>query len=184
MSFDQELLTAADLLIQREPGVRGRLAGARIRRAVSTAYYAIFHFILDEATRRVVGTKPGEAKRRRILARSFPHRGLVNTFKKLKAPNLPEDIEQFLEPLSPEAAFQIPPYVREFAAVFVDVQSKRHDADYDLNETLSQNDARVVIRRVRSAIHSWQTADTAADRDLKHMLSILLLLQGKLKGQD
>jgi hypothetical protein len=71
-----------------------------------------------------------------------------------------------------------------FAKIFTDAQQKRHDADYDLNKSLSEADADFLLRRAGRAIDEWRAATSPADRDLKHMIAILLLLQGRLKGQD
>jgi hypothetical protein len=43
-SHDAELLAAADELLSRETRRRGPLPRARVRRSISTAYYALFHF--------------------------------------------------------------------------------------------------------------------------------------------
>jgi uncharacterized protein (UPF0332 family) len=182
--FEDELLVAAELLIERKAGDKGRLPRAKIRRSISTAYYAIFHFALDNATLHVVGVKASEARRRRILARVFPHKGLLTTFNKIKSANASADIAAFLQSGNGNGAMAVPRFARDVASAFVDAQSKRHDADYDLNASLSEDDAKAVIARIRLAINGWRAATTASDRDFKHALSILMLLQGKLKGQD
>jgi hypothetical protein len=46
---------------------------ASIRRAISTAYYALFHFLLDEATGILVGEGPNDEAMRHILSRCFVH---------------------------------------------------------------------------------------------------------------
>ncbi|OYW35816.1 MAG: hypothetical protein B7Z42_13725 [Brevundimonas sp. 12-68-7] len=69
------------------------------------------------------------------------------------------------------------------AAAFSDSQAKRHDADYDMNASLSETDALVLATRVERAISDWSTARTAADRDFKHALCLLLVLKGKLRTE-
>lgn len=54
--YDQELLEAARQLIVRHAGQRGRLPSARVRRSISTSYYALFHFLLDETATRIAGS--------------------------------------------------------------------------------------------------------------------------------
>jgi hypothetical protein len=63
MSFADDLLEQAYHLANREPENQ-----ANLRRAVSTAYYALFHLLIDEA----VGNW-GIARQRSILARTFEH---------------------------------------------------------------------------------------------------------------
>lgn len=183
-SFDEELLVAAELLVRRTPGEKGKLPRARVRRSISTAYYALFHFILDEATIRIVGVKAADARRRRILARMFPHKGLLTTLNKIKTANAANDIADFLKPDNAVGAFAIPRFARDIAGAFADAQSKRHDADYDRNASLSEDDAKAVIARIRLAIAGWRAANLPSDKDFKHQLSILLLLQGQLKAQE
>ena len=183
-TLDEELLVAAELLIERAAGQKGKLPRARVRRSISTAYYALFHFILNEATIRIVGNTAADARRRRILARAFPHQGLLNTFNKLKSVNAAADVADLLRPASAIGPLPVPRFVRDLATAFADAQSKRHDADYDLNASLSEGDARAVVSRIRLAIVGWRAANAQDDKDFKHMLSILLLLQGKLKGRD
>ncbi|MBV8971871.1 MAG: hypothetical protein JO290_06220 [Sphingomonadaceae bacterium] len=180
-SLDAELLAAARLLIHRNPGERGRMARARVRRSISTAYYALFHFIIDEATCRIVGKTAAEARRRRILARSFPHDGLLRTLNKLSGQHVAADVADFVRRGEQDGPVLSPRFVRSLASVFAAAQSQRHDADYDLNTSLSENDARTLIARVERAIEQWRAARTDADRDIKHVLSVLLLMQGKLR---
>lgn len=63
-----------------------------------------------------------------------------------------------------------------------DAQAKRHDADYDLNKPLSELDALIVHSRVTQAIRQWRGATSAADKDFKHALCMLMLLKGKLRS--
>jgi hypothetical protein len=52
-THDEALLEAAAHLLERPEGQRGRLSGARVRRGVSTVYYALFHFLLDEIGQKI-----------------------------------------------------------------------------------------------------------------------------------
>ena len=183
-TFDEELLVSAELLVRRLPGDRGKLPRARVRRSISTTYYALFHFILEEATFKIVGATASDARRRRILSRMFLHKGLLNTLNKIKGTTISPDVVELLKPGSAIGLFPAPKFARDVASAFADAQSKRHDADYDRNALLSENDAKALIVRIRLAIAGWRAANLRADRDFKHMLSILLLLQGKLKNQD
>lgn len=61
------------------------------------------------------------------------------------------------------------------------VQAKRHLADYDLNALISQLDAKTAHRDATRVIRQWRAATSVADRDFKHALSVLLLLQGNLR---
>jgi len=86
-TYDHELLQAAGRLLDREAGRRGKLAGARVRRSISTSYYALFHFLTDEAGARIVGTGGGLLRRRRILTRTFTHAGVKRALENLEKDN-------------------------------------------------------------------------------------------------
>lgn len=176
--FHAETLGAAERLISREAGQRGRIAAARIRRSISTSYCALFHFLLEECTARVVGTGAGRLKRRRIVARVFTHKGMRVAMGKVQGAKIDASVSEFFDAEAPR------PFVRTLAEVFLRAQDRRHEADYDLNAALTELDARVLIESVREAVAAWQAAATAADRDFKQALSLLMLLKGRLRSDD
>src|SRR5438309_3480401 len=69
MSLHADLLLQARQLATREPR---RPRQASLRRAVSTAYYALFHLLISEATSRLI-TGPGRGRLRQSLGRAFVH---------------------------------------------------------------------------------------------------------------
>lgn len=174
-----ELLQAARLLVQRSPGQRGRLSGARVRRAISTAYYALYGFLMKEVSDRVVGTESRLLVRRRMFARMMSHAGMKAAFEKVRSRTLDTAVGAFLQ--RPPAATTVPGFARDLAIVFCDAQAKRHDADYDMNAALSEADAALLIRRVDQAITQWSAAVDPISRDFKHALCLLLLFKGRLR---
>jgi uncharacterized protein (UPF0332 family) len=181
-SHDEELVAAAKQLLVRRAGQRGRLAGAKVRRSISTAYYAIFHFVVQEATRSLVGTRSDLRRRRRILARKFNHEGMRVALEKVRSEAIHESVSEFLRPPGQAAGtVQSPAFARVLARAFSDAQATRHDADYDLNKALSELDAHRLIVRVERAIETWRAATTPGDKDFKQAISLLLLLGGRLR---
>jgi len=181
-SYDQELLDAAQRLLRRRTGQRGRLPSARIRRSVSTTYYALFHFLLEEVATRVVGAHNDLRRRRRILSRTITHKGVKTALDKVRGARADPSIEEFIRPAAAPAAPIAPPrFVRNLANAFSDAQAKRHDADYDLNKPLSELDAQLLRVRASRVIAEWRAAKTPADRDFKHALCLLVLLKGQLR---
>ena len=88
MGFADELLDQAYHLLYKDGGDPKE---ASLRRAVSTAYYALFHLLIDEA----VGNK-GIARQRSVLARTFDHAKMksvceayVASFYKVGGPGQP-----------------------------------------------------------------------------------------------
>src|ERR1700735_3811250 len=65
MPFADDLLEQAHHLATREEGEPKQ---ASLRRAVSTAYYALFHLLIDEAV-----SQWSVERQRSILARTFDH---------------------------------------------------------------------------------------------------------------
>jgi hypothetical protein len=95
-NYDQDLLNAARRLITRRSGQKGKLPSAQIRRSISTSYYAIFHFLLEQAGQLLVGTHNDLRKRRRILARTFTHGGIKTALDKVRGPNVEISVEEFM----------------------------------------------------------------------------------------
>jgi uncharacterized protein (UPF0332 family) len=183
-SYDAELLVAARRLSARREGQRGRLPGARIRRSVSTSYYAIFHFLLDEAGALLIGSQNDLRRRRRTFARMFSHKGMKAGLDKVRGGTADPAVADLLRPRGVASGpVAVPHFAREMAAAFADAQSKRHDADYDLNKDLSEPDARLISDRVEEAIAQWCAASTPVDRDFKHALCMLMLLGGRLRRE-
>lgn len=180
-SFDADLLAAARLLGEREQGRRGRLPSARIRRSISTSYYALFHFVVDEVGRHLLGTANATQKRRRLLARTITHNGIRSALDKIRGQNADASIADFVGPGIGNEPFQPPRFAKEFARLFADAQSKRHDADYNLNEPLGEEDAWSLHNRAKIAIDDWRAANTPADRDFKKAICLLILLKGRLR---
>jgi hypothetical protein len=183
-SYDDELLEAARGLLARRAGQRGKLPSARIRRSISTSYYALFHFLLEQVGARVVGTHNDLRRRRRILSRTVTHRGIKTTLDKMRGAQVDASFEDFLR--SPGIAagpVASPPFVRNLANAFADAQEKRHDADYDLNKPLSELDARLLRERTHLVIAGWRAANTATDRDFKNALGVLIVLKGQLRAE-
>ena len=184
-SYDDELLEAAQLLIQRPRGKRGRLPTARIRRSLSTSYYALFHFLLGEVGTRIVGAPNDLRRRRRVLARTLTHSGIKTALDKVRTAIAEPSVADLLRSAAAGAdEAPVPLFVQNLAKAFSDAQAKRHDADYNLNESLSETDAKVLQNRVRRVISGWRSATTKSDRDFKHALCILLLLKGQLRRDN
>jgi uncharacterized protein (UPF0332 family) len=62
---------------------RNRPKDASVRRAISTAYYSLFHFLLDEASGMLVGTSQKDKPIRHLLSRCFGHGQMLKLVKRL-----------------------------------------------------------------------------------------------------
>lgn len=178
-SYDSELLIAADQLIARDARQRGRLPLARIRRSISTSYYAIFHFVLDEIGLRIVGKDSHLRQRRQALGRTVSHQAIKAALEKMRGASVHTSVAALF---AGGAVVPTPGFVQHFANAFADTQAKRHDADYNLGSELSEADARLLRLRVDKAIKTWRSARTASDRDFKQGLALLIVLRGQLRA--
>ena len=174
------MLKAAELLLQRRAGQRGQIASALVRRSISTSYYALFHFLSELTTAKVVGVGGNLRVRRRVLARTITHRGLRLALDKVRGQEIHSSVRQFFTCAGVELR-AAPAFARNMATAFLDAQAKRESADYDLNETFSETEARLLLGRVRRALHGWDRAVTSADKEFKHALAVLILLRGQLR---
>jgi hypothetical protein len=183
-SYDAELLLAADRLLARRAGQGGKLPAARIRRSISTSYYAAFHFLVEEAGILLIGSHNDLRRRRRTFARTFTHKGMTTALNKVRGRNVDPSAADLLRPRGVAAgAVAAPHFARNLAAAFSDAQAKRAGADYDLNAVSSELDGRLIASRVEDAIAAWRAARAPADRDFKQALCLLMLLKGQLRRE-
>lgn len=179
-THDRELIQAAKLLLIREVGRRGTLPSARTRRSVSTAYYPLFQFIVDEVGLRVVGTASGLRRRRRLLGRTISHAALRLTLRRVLGGRVDAAVADFLIRTGTDVT---PPFARELAECFVAAQKQRHDADYDMDASPTEADAELLVDRVERVVSGWRAADSPADRDFKQALYVLIVLKGQLRAE-
>lgn len=133
MSFPEDLLEQAYELAAKEPGEPKQ---ASLRRTVSTAYYALFHLLIDEA----VGKWAIERQRSR-LARSFEHDAM-----KRKCAEVVKRVKD---------GARIPVELNTVAHNFVQLQDRRHTADYDNSMRWSRADVNVVLNLATDAFDAW-----------------------------
>lgn len=79
MGLSQDLLDLADHLSRKEPR---KPKQASLRRAVSTAYYALFHLLIEDATKHW----SGHGNSRAGLARAFEHANMDRASGAFKNP--------------------------------------------------------------------------------------------------
>ncbi len=143
MPFADDLLEQAHHLATREEGEPKQ---ASLRRAVSTAYYALFHLLIDEAV-----SQWSVERQRSILARTFDH-------SKMKG-----ICDGVLESVKGGGSL---PTMNTVALNFIQLQQHRHVADYDNAKDWSRTDVDNVLTLATDAFEAWpsiRTADAAKD---------------------
>ena len=126
MPFPEDLLQQAyDLAYKEQTDPKQ----ASLRRAVSTAYYALFHLLVDEAV-----SKWAVERQRSILARTFEHnkmKGICDeVLKSIKGGGIS------------------PAELNVVANNFIQLQQHRHTADYDNSKQWSRTDVLNVLTLV------------------------------------
>jgi uncharacterized protein (UPF0332 family) len=137
MAFADDLLEQAQHLAHRE---KKRPKQASLRRAISTAYYALFHLLVSEA---ISNWKvPGQ---RADLARAFEHGRMKEASKRIAGRSFPGS--------GPSAVSAL----RNVAKIFERLQQSRHKADYDNSTQWTRTSAVAEIDVVGEAFSDWQT---------------------------
>ncbi len=142
-----DLIEVARVLVPEGPG---RPAQARLRRAVSTAYYAVFHALARNAADMLsgrAGYSRGDAAWFRVN-RAVDHGFAAGQCgrdggKRNALNNFPADI-------------------RAFARIFVELQEHRHLADYALN---ARFDKAAVLNDIRQAQRAVALIERAPEPD-------------------
>lgn len=80
---------------------KGRPHLAVLRRAISTAYYAVFHRLIEESTKLIAGTSAPRAIRH-VVARSFGHEAMRRLAKSIASSSLPDVLKSAIERIPPD----------------------------------------------------------------------------------
>lgn len=146
MSLQKDLLSQARQLATRE---RKKPKQASLRRAISAAYYALFHLLVAEATARLV-TGGDRAALRATLGRAFAH-GNMNEAAKSFAKN----------PASGKVALSLGKLKLQadlisVATAFVELQQARHEADYDTGRRFTRQECLDLVKQAEQSFVDWQ----------------------------
>lgn len=160
----QQLLVQAKHLAGRDPR---RPQQANLRRAVSAAYYALFHFFLQETATFLLGRSEPFLPLRHLLIRAFQHSEMAGACKAFQSGTLPRSVAQVFD-----GQVKIPEGLKSLAEIFVELQEERYKADYDLTETFNRTDVMNFIQEVEQAIHLWPRVSQRPEAAL-FLLSLL-----------
>jgi uncharacterized protein (UPF0332 family) len=146
----EHLLDQANSLInRRRPGPARQVD---IRRSISAAYYALFHFIMAQAADSMIGSTRRRDPRYSVVYRSVDHAQLRSVCQAIRSATP----DQRVVALAPQQGFGEP--MRSFAAMVQELQARRHTADYDPAKNFSEIDAVHAILGAHSALRFYQAA--------------------------
>jgi len=144
MDLANDLLDVADSLAKANPGNQ-----ATYRRSVSTAYYAVFHLLVDAAAQRLVNAPGTPAD---LLFRRLP----THTQLKALCEELVPKKDQNNPVLGPknwrvQAGLKggVAPQITTLAERVLSLHSKREMADYDIGTPVSALEAEHQVDRAR-----------------------------------
>ena len=152
-----ELIALARALVNGvTPGGAAPVSQTELRRAVSCAYYAMFHTLAASNTNTLIGASPANQQRWawQQTYRAADHRPTRN---KLSQASLDG---------------QFPTVIRAFGIVFAVAQQSRHSADYDPHSQFHATDVVDLIDRVEDVIAAFNQTPDDIRRDLAiHILT-------------
>jgi hypothetical protein len=152
MPLPRDLLEQARFLSHRESG---KPRQASLRRAVSAAYYALFHMLAEDAASQASPVAPTGLRIR--VQRSFQHttmkeaaKAFISAAKPARNWKAPAPLDEFLTgPPSPA--------LEAVAAAFIKLQDERHKADYDLTFQFDRSSVQALVREADEAFQIWAT---------------------------
>ena len=134
-----DLLGTAHVLLS---SAGGKPTEASLRRAVSSAYYALFHCLARECADLLIG---GDGSDRSNAAWRQAYRALEHGSAKTKCRKR-------------EMIAKFPVEIRGFAKTFADLQETRHSADYDPFAQFNGLDVGTDIAAAEAAIAEFRSA--------------------------
>lgn len=161
MSLPGDLLEQANHLANREPK---KPKQASLGRAVSAAYYALFHLLTSEAARRLGPNTPAGLHAQ--IKRAFNHGSMKEACQEFARTKIPKSLDPFIAGAMPQDLVDV-------AKAFVSLQQARHDADYNLAKQYSRQGVLADIEKAANAFQSWKKVRSTAEANV--FLTALLL---------
>lgn len=140
MGLAQDLLRQAEHLLNYEGAAASQ---ASLRRSVSTAYYALFHLLIEDAANRW----PGTPEARTAMERGFKH----STMRSVSMEFGPAG---WKDRRGNRQA--VPVALQRVAKSFAQLQEARHTADYDNSRFWRQTEVLESLERCQAAFEDWQ----------------------------
>jgi hypothetical protein len=150
----EHLFEQADALIRPSPA--GPPRQVNLRRAISAAYYGIFHAAVTAATDLFIGAVHRGTKQYGLVYRSVDHRWLRELCEQAQKQTLPGRFSAY----APQSGFGSD--IAAFATAVIELQEKRHRADCDPLIRVNSADAILAVTTARAALARLQQADPAS----------------------
>lgn len=158
----EHLFEQAEALVVPPPA--GPPRQVDLRRAISAAYYAVFHAVLIAVADELIGKTKRNSPEYRLAYRSLNHRRLKELCDDVRKPTPPPKVAGY----APAGGFGLE--IRALAVAVIELQQKRHDADYDPRDRVKTADAILAIRTGRSAV---ERLTRAGEGERRRFLALL-----------
>jgi hypothetical protein len=146
----EQLFEQANRLVEQHG--RGAPRQVDIRRAISAAYYGVFHFVLRETADQFIGGALSGSPLHALAYRSVAHARLAELCAEARKTSL----SPRLAPVVPAGVFSS--QIRNFAGLLLELKEKREAADYDPSLKFRIADAVQLVQTAQSAIGRFQSA--------------------------
>lgn len=140
MAYHDDLLIQAFMLVRKEPR---KPRQASLRRAVSSAYYALFHLLVSESV-----ANWRHADQRAALGRAFDHTSMKSASNRLQDTRLFKFTDE-----NPTVVTAL----KYVAKIFAQLQEQRHTADYDNATFWTKTEALTQVASVQQAFSTWKS---------------------------
>jgi uncharacterized protein (UPF0332 family) len=164
VSLASELLDQAEMLVKREPKNPRQ---ASLRRAVSAAYYALFHLLSEAAARQFAELcGRGDAGTVSRIARSFSHVDMKKAADVFGTPDKQGNYKLPVAFQTVEEKFTPSDGLKQVAATFSLLYQARMDADYDTGQPVTRPEALKRIAEAKEAFDAWEVVKGSPDARL------------------
>jgi len=170
MGLPRNLLAVAKDLAVLDPR---RPRQAALRRAVSTAYYALFHLLIGDAAESMLANSAERAQLGPLVRRDFGHDRLKNLAINVSQPQGSRgNLGNVLTTATPDAD------LLRVAAAFVFAHEQRELADYNVGRRFGRAGVLALILWVEQAFGAWERVKTRPDGRL-FLIAMLLYARGR-----
>lgn len=160
MALSKDLIALAHQIVRLN---KGKPQQAQLRRALSTAYYAVFHFLIEKATHHVVGGAHKRTSLRAFLSRGVPHERLKKFCKEISQKRWPSIVKERVGPgVMPGGPSQA---LMQIADSFVSLQEHRIDADYSVTKRFSRTAVIIELGKADALMNNWGKLPNTYEKD-------------------
>ena len=164
MPDPSDLLAVSRLLLSAGPP--DPPSEAQLRRAVSTAYYALFHKVLRAGAERFMGPDKQQSAGYNLLYRGFNHGRMKSVCEALNVATLSKALQRQL------GRTAVSQEMRDFVSAFSLLQEARHLADYDPSAGFVLSDSAALVEAADAAMTAF---DQVMPDERADVLALLLV---------